>query len=66
MLVNRKEKCMKIEAGVKRLETEVDEISKRMAGIQLKIEQSCVTLKQVNSRFKDEIWLLNVNFRLAG
>ena len=51
VLVNRKEKCMKIEAGVKRLETEVDEISKRMAGIQLKIEQSCVTLKQVNSRF---------------
>ena len=47
VLVNRKEKCMKIEAGVKRLETEVDEISKRMVGIQLKIEQSSVTLKQV-------------------
>jgi hypothetical protein len=40
---------MKIEAGVKRLETEVEEITKRMAGIQLKIEQSSVTLKQVIS-----------------
>jgi len=40
---------MKIEAGVKRLETEVEEITKRMAGIQLKIEHSSVALKQVNS-----------------
>lgn len=47
MLVSRKEKSMKIETSVKRLESEVDEINKRMANIQIKIEQSSISLKQV-------------------
>jgi prefoldin subunit 5 len=45
--MSRKEKCMKIEAGIKRFESEVDEITKRMTKIQSKIEQRSISLKQV-------------------
>ena len=47
MLVNRKEKCMKIEAGTKRLESEIEELSKSMANIQSKIDKSSISFQQV-------------------
>ncbi len=45
--MNRKEKCLAIEAAVGRLEGEVDAITKRMQKTIVKIEQAANTLKQV-------------------
>lgn len=47
-LVNRKEKYLKIEAVVTKLEEEVDDITKRMQSINFRIEQATNTLSQVN------------------
>lgn len=45
--MSRKEKCMKVEAGIERFESEVDKNTKRMINIQSKIEQRSISLKQV-------------------
>ncbi len=47
LVVNRKEKCLAIEAAVGRLEGEVDAITKRMQNISVKIEHAANTLTQV-------------------
>jgi len=47
VLMSRKEKCMKVEAGIERFESEVDKNTKRMINIQSKIEQRSISLKQV-------------------
>lgn len=46
-LVKQKEKHLKIEAVVTKLEEEVDDFTKRMHGITVRIEQAANTLKQV-------------------
>lgn len=47
LVVNRKEKYLKIEAIVKKEEVEMDEITKRIRSIHAKLEQETNTLKQV-------------------
>jgi hypothetical protein len=47
LVVNRKEKYLKIEAIVKKEEVEMDEITKRIRSTHAKLEQETNTLKQV-------------------
>lgn len=47
LLVNRKEKYMKTEAVVTKLEQEVEETNKRIQNIQTKLEKTAISLKQV-------------------
>lgn len=47
ILVSRKEKYMKIEAVVTKLEGEVEDANKRIQNVQARLEQAVVALKQV-------------------
>lgn len=47
ILVNRKEKYMKIEAAVTKLEGEVEDTNKRIQNVQARLEQAVAALKQV-------------------
>lgn len=50
-LLQRKERYMKVEASVKRLEAEVEEVSKRLQATNVRLEHAQATLKQVKCVF---------------
>lgn len=49
VLVSRKENFMKIEAHVKKMEGDVDNLTKRINNINTSLEKAVVTLKQVKT-----------------
>lgn len=49
LLVNRREKYMKIEAVVQKLEGDVEDITKRINSTNIKLEQAANILKEVKT-----------------
>jgi|688.fasta_scaffold1863694_2 hypothetical protein len=51
ILVSRKEKYMKTESNITKLESDVDDLTKRIQHINLSLEKASITLKQVKKNF---------------
>jgi hypothetical protein len=51
IVVSRKEKCMKTESNITKLESDVEDLTKRIRHINLSLEKATITLKQVKKNF---------------
>ena len=51
IVISRKEKYMKTESNITKLESDVDDLTKRIQHINLSLEKASITLKQVKKTF---------------